>query len=248
MTSADMTSGDIASGPSQSLSRAEQIDHIRTISEAMVRVSESSLDAPVEHCPGWKVRDLVAHIADVQWFWADIIERGVTRYEDRRQPPGPPPGTDIVGWFSAQTKRLVDRLAMWDGRQPLWTWWGPDQSIAFVARRQLNEVAVHAWDAANAAGAAVPIERDVAVLGLEEFAEVFVHDLKSAAAPPPLRLDASDTSWTTVLFGGDRSNTTEAGTELVLRATASDLLLMLWQRRPVDDERVAAALDAVDRS
>ena len=76
-----MTSADISSGSSQSLSRAEQIDHIRTISEAMVRVSESALDAPVEHCPGWNVRDLVAHIADVQWFWADIIERGVTRYD-----------------------------------------------------------------------------------------------------------------------------------------------------------------------
>lgn len=231
------------------LSRAEQIDHLRTISEEMVRVSEKALDAEVQHCPGWKVRDLVAHIADVQWFWADIVERGVTRYEDRRQPPGPPPGTDMVAWFSAQTKRLVDRLATWDARQPLWTWWAPDQSIAFIARRQLNEVAVHAWDAANAAGVPAPIERDVAILGLEEFAEVFVHDLKTdVAAPPPLRLETTDAAWSTTLFSEDGTNESTVPARLELRANASDLLLTMWQRRPADDERVAAALAAIDLS
>ena len=42
-------------------------------SAGLARAAEHNLDAPVEHCPGWTVADLVWHLTEVHWFWAKIV-------------------------------------------------------------------------------------------------------------------------------------------------------------------------------
>jgi uncharacterized protein (TIGR03083 family) len=121
-------------------------------SQRLADAATGSLDAAIEHCPGWTMRDLVTHVGDVQWFWSEIVEqRAIERSAvTATRPEGR--ADDCVAWFRSQATRLVAALSAVDNPTPLWTWWPPSQNAAFVKRRQLLEVAVHGWDARIAIG------------------------------------------------------------------------------------------------
>jgi uncharacterized protein (TIGR03083 family) len=230
----------------------EMIEGIKTVSEQLAVSASRNLDAPVEHCPGWTVRDLLVHIGEVQRFWARIVsERLVARPTD--VPRGLPEGAEPIAWFRSQTTALTSALDTCADDVALWTWWDPEQHAGWVKRRQLDEVVIHAWDAANAVGVAGPIPVELAVVGLQEFVDVFACDLRGGAEPPAVSLVATDCDWGGVLFGGDTSvgnGSVGPGAlpSLELRATASNLLLSLWGRVSVVDPAIASALAAIDLS
>ena len=242
----------------------EMIEQLRIQSEQLAVSASVNMDAPVEHCPGWTVRDLVVHIGEVQRFWVRIVsERLTARPTDG--PRGLPEGAEPIEWFRAQTTALALVFAACADDVLMWTWWEPEQHAGWVKRRQLNEVAVHAWDAANAVGMARPIPTEVAIEGLQEFVDVFAGDLREGVTPPPVALVATDCDWSAVLFRGgspgdvhdvpdvpDVPDAPDAPVgetvlpSLELRGTASDLLLSVWSRLRVDPA-IAAALNAIDR-
>jgi hypothetical protein len=55
-------------------------------SSGFADAAAGNLDAQVEFCPGWTVRDVVHHLTTVQWFWATLVEKGLT--ERARRPRG----------------------------------------------------------------------------------------------------------------------------------------------------------------
>ena len=225
----------------------EMIEQLRSESEALAVSASVNMDAQVEHCPAWTVRDLVVHIGEVQRFWVRIVsERLMARPTDGVR--GLPEGAEPIEWFRLQTTALVSALATCANDVPLWTWWEPEQNAAWVKRRQLNEVVVHGWDAANAVGIARPIPTDVAVVGLQEFVDVFARELRDDAEPPPVALAATDCDWNAVLFPDTSNYALTAGPSLELRASASDLLLSLWGRVRVADPAIADALGSIDLS
>jgi uncharacterized protein (TIGR03083 family) len=226
----------------------EMIEGIAAVSDQLSVSASRNLDAPVEHCPGWTVRDLVVHIGEVQRFWVRIVsERLLERPTD--SPRGLPEGAEPIEWFRSQTTALVSALTTCADDVPLWTWWEPEQNAAWVKRRQMNEVVVHLWDAANAVGMATPIPREVAVVGLQEFVEVFSRDLRDGAKPAPLALVATDCDWSAILFGGAPSVGSDAVVKnLELRGSASEILLSLWGRAKIDDPALADGLKAIDLS
>lgn len=218
------------------------IERIGEMSSDMAAAAERDLTANVEHCPGWTVADLVSHIADVQWFWADVVGRRVMAAENVRRPSGTPPGYDAVSWFRQQTDELTSALHATEPDDAVWTWWAPAQHAAFVARRQLIEVAVHSWDAHHAVGQDMAIPSAVAVLGLIEFAEVMAHDLRVGQPPPPLvRLEPTDSDFRGALFAKQQD-----ALGLALQKPAADILLTLWGRGRDTDPRIEAAIAAVD--
>jgi uncharacterized protein (TIGR03083 family) len=217
---------------------------IEAQSEEMATDAFRNLDAQVEHCPEWKVRDLVEHIGRVQWFWCEIIERGVLDRAEMNDVAYPTDRGEPVAWFRSQTTRVVRALTSLADDAPLWTWWPPMQNAGFAKRRQLNEVVVHSWDARNAIGDPRPIPTNYAVVGLEEFVEVMAKDLNEGHTPPPVVLRTTDATWTSTLFAEDAP--TQA--ELILEGTASDLLLTLWGRRNCGNEAITKALTAIDLS
>jgi uncharacterized protein (TIGR03083 family) len=225
----------------------EMIEQLRSESEALAVSASVNMDAQVEHCPAWTVRDLVVHIGEVQRFWVRIVsDRLMARPTDGLR--GLPEGAEPIQWFRSQTTALVSTLATCADDVPLWTWWEPEQNAAWVKRRQLNEVVMHAWDAANAVGVARPIPTDVAVVGLQEFVDVFARELRDGVEPPPVALAATDCDWNAVLFPHTSDDGLTAGPSLELRASASDLLLSLWGRVRVADPAIAAAFGAIDLS
>ncbi len=218
----------------------EQLDELAEVSEAAA-IAAVDLGAPVEHCPGWSAGDLVSHLADVQWFWAEVASQRITDGEQVRRPTGTPEGVDPVVYLRSQTERLLAALADLDESTPLWTWFAPQQHAGFVLRRQLLEATVHAWDLENTTGEPYDVTTEVAVLGLEEFVEVMATNLidQSKQAPAALALEPDDSEWTRTLFG-------ESSPILRLQAPASDLLLLLWGRHEAGDERITQGLANID--
>ncbi len=214
---------------------------IATLSEAMAIDAAVDLDARVEHCPAWAVRDLVLHIGDVQWFWAEVVSR---QFIDRAMidaNPRPAVRGEPIAWFRRQTERLVDALDSCDPHTPLWTWWPPSQHAGFVFRRQMIEVAVHGWDASNAVGLDRSIDAGVATVGLAEFVEVMAEDIVEGSSPNAVSLEPTDNEWRGLLFA-------ERGAPIALSLSASDLLLAVWGRHAVADPVVAQSLAAIDLS
>jgi uncharacterized protein (TIGR03083 family) len=241
------------------------IEHLRAVSEQLAVSATRNMDAPVQHCPGWTVRDLVVHIGEVQRFWVRIVgERLTARPTDLVR--GVPGDAEPIEWFRSQTTELVSTLTTCADDVALWTWWDPEQNAAWVKRRQMNEVVVHAWDAGNAVGMATSIPTDVAVVGLQEFVDVFSRDLRDGAEPPPVALVATDCDWRAVLFaaelvdpdGPNMAGSSTAGSSpvgsstmaptLELRGSASEILLSLWGRATISDPAIVAALGAIDLS
>ena len=203
------------------------IDHIDTIRTQSARVSELAgsgpLDAPVDSCPGWTLRDLVEHLGGVQRFWAEAVHEGRPEGPWVGETPGPPSDEGLGAWFDAGTELLIGALGDAGPDAACWTWWGEPRTAGAVARHQVQEAAVHRWDAESSCGPPPPIDTEVAVDGVPEFLEVMF-----ATRPPALTgtiaFAASDTGDTWRL-GGDGSP------DLTVDATASDLLLVLYRRR-----------------
>jgi uncharacterized protein (TIGR03083 family) len=214
---------------------------IATRSEAMAVDAAVDLDARVEHCPAWAVRDLIVHIGDVQWFWAEVVSNRFTDRVTIDAHPKPAMRGEPLDWFCRQTQRLVHALGDCDAETPLWTWWPPSQHAGFVLRRQMIEVAVHGWDAANAVGVSRSIDVDVATVGLAEFIEVMADDIVEGSSPMAISLEPIDSDWRGVLFA-------DRGAPRALSLSSSDLLLALWGRHSVADPVVAQSLVAIDLS
>lgn len=220
------------------------IDQLEELAEVSERAAEAALnlDAAVEHCPEWNVGDLVEHLADVQWFWAEGVSKRITDGELVKRPPDTPDDVDPVVYLRTQSERLVAALSAedLDANTPLWTWFEPEQHAGFVLRRQVLEATVHAWDIENACTEAFAIELDVAILGLEEFVEVMAPNLWEGSEPSvALSLEPTDSEWTRTIFG-------EAAPIVRLQAPASDLLLLLWGRNEVGDPRITQSLGCID--
>ncbi len=224
---------------------------IASDSDQLIRAAAAAPDAPVEHAPGWTNTDLLRHIAQVHWGWATVVETPIGSEEQFRAHPDFEAGPDPVADAREQAARLVRVLGSADPAAPCFFWSADPQfhNVAAIRRHQVQEAAVHRWDAQNAAGSAEPIDREAAVDAIDEFLTVSVI---TAAAPSewisgqalgrPLVLRATDAdrSWTVADDGPAgvvRMQPGELEDAAVVSGTASDLLLWLYQRveLPTDD-------------
>lgn len=212
------------------------------------------LEARVPGCPEWTLRDLVAHLGAVQRFWAVVVRAG--------DPTGPPPADalgdrsprgDLLDWSAASTRALLDALRQAGPDTACWTWWGRSaapMTTGAVARHQVQEAAVHAYDAQEAIGAPESIPGGVAVDGITEF---LVVSLGTAGAWPhrPARLALAATegpTWTVDLTpsGADPDPAAAGDPVVTLHGPASDLLLALFGRISTDRLRIDGDAKVID--
>ena len=126
--------------------------------------------APVAGCPGWDVAELVWHLTEVHYFWAEIVA-GRLRTPGQVPPLERPEGFPaLLARFRAGVERLAAVLAAADPATPVWTW-ARQQDAGFVIRHQAQETAVHRWDAEQAAGRAFTIDPALAADSIDEFFE-----------------------------------------------------------------------------
>ncbi len=200
----------------------------------------SGLAVEVQSCPGWSLGDLVWHLAEVQSFWASIIEQRAQDWADVGQAVRPDDG-ELLDYAELQTQRLLNALALTDGAEAVWTW-ASDKTVAFVLRRQAHEATIHRWDAERAAGQATsPIDPALASDGIDE---LLTHVLpKRAAAGEQLggsvHIHCGDVAgeWTIRPLadgGGLEVSREHAKGDCALRGSAEALLLALWRRQPIE--------------
>ena len=138
--------------------------------------------APVGGCPGWDVAELVWHIAEVHFFWGEIVAR---RLQDPDMVPPlerPADFPALLALFRTGVERLASVLAAADPAAPVWTW-ARQKDAGFVIRHQAQETAVHRWDAERAAGRAFTIDPELAADSIDEFFEHTAASRSDGAAP-----------------------------------------------------------------
>ena len=235
---------------------AERLDYVGAIrrdSRGIVEAARAAgPDAGVRCCPDWTVADLVWHLRRVHYFWGTIVA-------DRLQNPGGVPDIDrpsdfeaLLDDFAAGADRLSAILSDVDPATVVWTW-ASQQDAAFVMRHQAEETVVHRWDAEDAAGRTFAIDPPLAADAVDEFLEFMTGEPAKDAAPVggTVHLHATDADGEWVVSekdqGGLDVRREHAKADVAARATASDLLLMLYRRVGPDRAEVFGDRGVLER-
>ncbi|MGH9136611.1 MAG: maleylpyruvate isomerase N-terminal domain-containing protein [Acidimicrobiales bacterium] len=196
----------------------------------------------VPGCPDWSIADLVWHLGECHWFWGTDIEARATNPDDiEKAKPARPDGDyrDLIAWGRAQADRMVQLLETTPDDVAVWTWAlrQPDQNVGFIRRHQVQEAAVHRWDIQSAAtGAPDPIDANVASDSIDEFLAITLPWCVRPDKPLPgtVHLHCTDTDGEWFVHADGRVEPIHAKGDVAIRGTASDLLLAIYTRIPVD--------------
>jgi len=224
----------------------EHIAALRREGERMAQaVERADLDAAVPTCPDWTVRELTRHVGRTHRWAATYVREGRTAMmspEEGELAWGEmPDDTALVGWFRDGHGRIVEVLETAPADLDCWSFLPAPSPLAFWARRQAHETAIHHADAQSAAGAIPGVPTDFAVDGIDELLRCFFSRPRNRLRSEPertLSVAANDTdvSWLVHIGPNGASADRGAGSaDCELRGPASDLYLGLWNRRAITD-------------
>jgi uncharacterized protein (TIGR03083 family) len=198
----------------------------------------AGVDEVVAACPGWTVADLCAHLARVHRWATEIVKARPADPEGHWKRIQPPTGSALIDFAEAGIEPLAAALERAAPDEPCWSW-TDDRTTRFWARRQAHELAIHRWDAQQAAGRPQPIEHDQAVDSIQELFDI--RPFRPGGPTPghgeTIHLHCTDGEgeWL-ARFEADGAIVTHehAKADAAARGTASDLLLLMWGRISVD--------------
>lgn len=215
------------------------VGHVRRDGAALREAALSDLDAAVPTCPGWAMHDLLEHMGWVHHWAAGILGgRTQERTPLADHPRGPADPAQRVEYFDEGLVQVTEAMASTSEDTPVWNWADRGPAPArFWLRRMPLETAVHRWDAQAAVHAEQPVDTGLAVIGLEEMAEVWLPRLGrpltqvSTGASIHLHCTDADSEWM-IRLGPEGATVTRehAKGDVAVRGTASDLYLLLWNR------------------
>jgi uncharacterized protein (TIGR03083 family) len=246
---------------------AAYISALRREGELLAAAAErAGMDAAVPSCAGWQVRDLLKHTGYVHRWAARVITQRLTR-------PATEPGEEeilrlgpddesLLGWFREGHAALVQALDAASADLDCWAFLGAPSPLAFWARRQAHETAIHRADAEQAAAIAGHatmaepwFEPAFAADGVDELIMGFLgRNIRQGRWPGlggtlGIHADDGDGERADWLVAG------EPGAALVSRGRgladcdvtgpACDLYLMLWNRRSAAGLKVAGDRDVL---
>jgi uncharacterized protein (TIGR03083 family) len=219
----------------------------------------AGLTAAVPGCPGWQVRDLVRHMAYVHsWAAQHVAERLPELIDGPAEAAilaGGPPDGELVAAYRRGHAALVATLRSADPDVACATFMPAPSPLAFWARRQAHETAVHSYDARSACPGGPP--DPVAVFGPEFAADGIDELIMCFTARRRYRLRGDGTHsvairpsdmpgrWRVRLADGSTAvSREEAGdADCVLDGPAAGLYAFLWNRCDPDRAHVTIAGD-----
>lgn len=223
------------------------LEHLQADIERIRATPVDRLGETVRACPGWTVADLLAHHAGVFRFVVAQL---------RAEPgsdlaPFDPPEADVppLDMFSQAADAVLAALADTDPveHRPNWA---DAPTAAFWFRRMAQETAVHRFDAQLAHTTPDAIDTALAVDGVDELADVFLAHAGArgiTGTGETVHLHATDDEvasgeveggeWT-FRFHEDGVDVERghAKGDMAVRGPAGQLLLLAWNRRPVEVE------------
>jgi uncharacterized protein (TIGR03083 family) len=250
---------------------AEHIRALRREGKIMAAAAEHAhLAAAVPSCPSWQVRDLLRHTGYVHRWAANYVANQLTgeveEIPEAEQLSSGPSDADLLSWFLAGHAALADVLTAAPPGLVCWTFLDAPSPLAFWARRQAHETAIHRVDAELAGGSSVTaFDPAFAADGIDELITGFLgrHVMRRTASrnaqSRSIRVHASDigAAWDVVLTPdgedviqvGRRGETGAVGpsgndADCTLTGPASGLYLLLWNRADPASAGVAVTGDA----
>jgi len=206
----------------------------------------AGLDAPIPGCPLWKMRELLRHTGYVHRWAAGYVTHGyeeeVDRYSEDELLRAGPGDAELLGWFRDGHAGLVRSLRSADPGLSCWAFLDAPSPLAFWARRQAHETAIHRADAESAGGDVTPFPAAFAADGIDELLVCFAS--RGGVHGPARRLlvrttDSGDewlaevgTGITARRVTGEGEAGGTGGVDCVVAGTASELYLLLWNRLP----------------
>ncbi|MFL6129979.1 MAG: maleylpyruvate isomerase family mycothiol-dependent enzyme [Mycobacteriales bacterium] len=229
---------------------AAMLELVAERSAALRSSVAGALDARIPGCPDWTGRDLVAHLGEVQRCWAANVAAGPAEGPADDVKEVEPTG-DLLDSSEQSTETLLAALREAGPDRGTWVWWGEPALSGAVARHQVQEAMVHAWDADDAVGRAGELPRAAALDGVAEFLETGLPGAKWEHPPAAVGVvptDGARAGRRVVLSGGERRLEAGDGTgDAVLRGSASDLVLALYRRRGIDSLSVTGDRELAER-
>ncbi len=219
----------------------------------------AGLAAEVPACPGWRVRDLVRHQAYVHgWAARHLAERPARVIEEADEAAilgGGPADDELIASYRAGLDVLVAALRTADPAGDYPTFLPAPSPLAFWARRQAHETAIHRFDAEAAWGRPDPLAAfppDFAADGVDELVTGFAARRRRTGPGKSLfirALDANRAWYYEWPADGQRKATRWAAgdepptADCVLEGPASGVYLFLWNRCPAADAAIAVTGD-----
>jgi uncharacterized protein (TIGR03083 family) len=217
--------------------------------------SAPGLDAQVPTCPEWTLHDLAGHIGGGRRVWAATVAAGpdATAKAVNNGPAAPKDREALDAWLAESTRQLLDALKEAGPDRGSWVGWRDSQSpatCAAVARRQLQELAIHTYDAQVTVGDPRPLPDEVALDGVDEFLHTCV-STTSAWPHEPATLHYHVTegrSWS-VRFDADgaRIGPVDGTADVSGTGPAGDLLLWFYGRIEPDTLKLEGDVRVIDQ-
>lgn len=220
--------------------------------------ADLDLDAGIPGCPDWRLRDLLRHIGGVhRWATAHVAQRltqPMAAEDEEALFAQAPDDAALLDCFRAGHATLVRALTEAEPDLACWSFLPAPSPLAFWARRQAHETGIHRADVESAAGSISAFPPDFAADGIDELLYGFAarpHRKLRADPPRTLSLHAADAGrdWL-VRIGPERVEVRDGAAadrrDCTVRGTASDLYLLLWNRRSPDGLDVAGDATLLD--
>jgi uncharacterized protein (TIGR03083 family) len=207
------------------------MDYVTLISSFSNRIADlvtsENASLKVPSCPEWNLLDLALHLGEVHEFWAANIREGNIEHPWEGVRAEPEHSVNSISWCREQTKSMLAAMSEFSIDRPCWTWWEEPRTAGAVARHQVQEAAIHCWDAENTVGKANPIPLEVARDGIAEYLHVHrfgidyinINGIK-------FQEEGTENAW---LINPDRI------IESTVTASSSDLVLFLNGRVGLDE-------------
>lgn len=219
----------------------------------------AGLFARVPACPGWQVRDLVRHQAYIHaWAARHITERPASVIEGPEEAAilaaGPPDG-ELLDVYRTGHGALVSALRSADPGLECATLLPAPSSLAFWARRQAHETAVHRYDAQAAGETTDPVAAfapEFAADGIDELIWGFATRRKRTGPGATLLVRALDSghTWHYAWLADGRRQAVRCdpaapspAADCLLAGPASGLYLFLWNRCGADQAHATVTGD-----
>lgn len=138
----------------------------------LAKVAERDGSAAVPSCPGWVVRDVVRHTAQVYEHKIACVALGGPKPDP--WPPAWPADPASLDWYQDALGRVLTMLRTTDPAAPAWTWRGANRTAGFWVRRLTLETAVHRVDVELAFGEPTAVDRELAIDGIDELLDLML--------------------------------------------------------------------------
>ena len=239
----------------------EHIDALRHQGNLLADGAERvGLDAAVPPCPAWQVKDLLRHTGYIhRWAARHITECPDTVLDGPAEEDilrGGAADPDLLAWFRAGHAALVKTLSTADPGLVCATFMDAPSPLAFWARRQAHETAIHRADADSASGVRPEYEPDFAADGIDELIMGFGQRRKYRPSPGydgRMRIRTSDTghAWHVGTEDGriqarrEPDGSSPAGlAACTVTGPASGVYMFLWNRSDAAQADVTISGDA----